>query len=51
MGNILYVIAVFLLIAWGIGFIGYNAGQIIHILLVIAIISVILRLVQGRRKM
>lgn len=49
MGNLLYVIAVILLIAWAIGFIGYNAGGIIHILLVIAIIAIILRLIQGRR--
>jgi len=48
MGNLLYVIAIILLIAWAIGFIGYNAGSIIHILLVIAIIAVILRVIQGR---
>jgi hypothetical protein len=49
MGNLLYVIAVILIIAWAIGFVGYNVGGIIHILLVIAIIAVILRLIQGRR--
>jgi uncharacterized membrane protein YtjA (UPF0391 family) len=49
MGNLLYVIAVILVIAWAIGFIGYSAGGIIHVLLVIAIIAVILRLIQGRR--
>jgi hypothetical protein len=49
MGNILYAIAVILIIAWAIGFIGYNAGGIIHILLVIAIIAVILRVIQGRK--
>ncbi len=49
MGNLLYVIAVILLIAWAIGFIGYNAGGIIHILLVIAIIAILFRLIQGRR--
>ncbi len=49
MGNFLYIIAVILLIAWAIGFVGYNAGGIIHILLVIAIIAVILRLIQGKR--
>ena len=49
MGNLLYVIAVILLIAWAIGFIGYNAGGIIHILLVIAIIAVILRVIQGKK--
>jgi hypothetical protein len=49
MGNILYFIAVILIIAWLIGFIGYGLGSIIHILLVIAIIAIILRLIQGRR--
>ncbi|MCF8371567.1 MAG: lmo0937 family membrane protein [Bacteroidales bacterium] len=49
MGNLLYVIAVLLLIGWAIGFVGYNAGGIIHILLVIAVIAVILRIIQGRR--
>jgi len=48
MGNLLYVIAVILLIAWAIGFIGYSAGGIIHILLVIAIIAVVLRVIKGR---
>jgi len=48
MGNLLYVIAVILIIAWAIGFVGFHAGGIIHILLVIAIIAVILRVIQGR---
>jgi hypothetical protein len=49
MGNLLYIIAVILVIFWAIGFIGYNAGGIIHILLVIALISVILRVIQGKK--
>jgi hypothetical protein len=49
MGNLLYIIAVILVISWAIGFLGYHAGGIIHILLVIALISVILRVIQGRR--
>jgi len=49
MGNLLYVIAVILVIAWLIGFTVYNAGNIIHILLVIALIAVILRIIQGRK--
>lgn len=49
MGNLLYIIAVILVIGWLIGFIGYNAGGIIHILLVIAIIVVLLRIIQGKR--
>lgn len=49
MGNILYAIAVVLVIIWAIGFLGYNAGGLIHILLVIALIAVILRITQGKK--
>jgi hypothetical protein len=49
MGNLLYIIAVLLIIGWAIGFIGYGAGGVIHILLVIAIIAIILRVIEGRR--
>lgn len=49
MGNLLYIIAVILVIAWAIGFLGFQSGGIIHILLVIAIIAVLLRVIQGRR--
>jgi hypothetical protein len=49
MGNLLYVIAIILIIAWAIGFIGYSVGGLIHVLLVIAIIAVILRIIQGRK--
>ncbi len=49
MGNILYLVAVILIIAWAIGFVGYSAGGIIHVLLVIAIIAVLLQVIQGRR--
>jgi len=48
MNSLLYIIAVVLIIAWLIGMIGYHAGGIIHILLVLAIISVLLRLIRGR---
>ena len=49
MGNILYAVAVILVILWAIGFLGYHSGGIIHILLVIAIVAVLLRLIQGRK--
>lgn len=49
MGNLLYVVAVILVIGWLIGFVGYSAGGLIHVLLVIAIIVVILRVIQGRK--
>jgi hypothetical protein len=49
MGNFLYTLAVLMVILWAIGFLAYNAGGIIHILLVIAAIAVILRVIQGKK--
>ena len=49
MSNLLYTIAVILIIFWAIGFFAYSAGGIIHILLVIAIIAILLRLIQGKK--
>jgi hypothetical protein len=46
MGNLLYVIAVILIIAWAIGFLGYHAGGLIHILLVIAIVAFLLKVIR-----
>ena len=48
MSNLLYIIAVLLIIGWAIGFLGYHAGGLIHILLVIALIAVILRVISGK---
>lgn len=47
MGNLLYIIAVILIIGWAIGFLGYAAGGLIHILLVIAIILFLVKLIGG----
>ncbi|HRZ96998.1 MAG TPA: lmo0937 family membrane protein [Paludibacter sp.] len=47
MGNILYIIAVILIIAWAIGFFTFSLGAIIHILLVFAIISFLVRIISG----
>ena len=49
MGNILYLVAVLLVISWAIGFLTYNVGGLIHLLLALAIIAVLLRIIQGRR--
>ena len=46
MGNLLYVIAVILIISWAIGFFGYAAGGIIHVLLVIAIVLFLLKVIR-----
>ncbi|MXV52204.1 lmo0937 family membrane protein [Pedobacter sp. HMF7647] len=48
MGNLLYVIAVILIIIWIFGaFITPFGGNIIHVLLVIAIIAILLRVIRG----
>jgi hypothetical protein len=49
MENLLYYIAVILIIIWAIGFLGYQAGGLIHLLLVIAIIAVLLRVIRGQK--
>lgn len=48
MENLLYIIAVILVLGWAIGFLGFHAGGFIHILLVIALIAVILRIIRGK---
>jgi uncharacterized protein DUF5670 len=46
----LWTLALILLILWGLGLVtSYTAGGLIHILLVVALVVVVLRLVQGRR--
>ena len=46
----LWTIFVVLLILWLLGFVsGYTIGGFIHILLVIAIVVVLIRIIQGRR--
>jgi hypothetical protein len=49
MGNLLYLVAVILIIGWLLGVFVYSAGSIIHVLLVIAIIAIILQVIRGRR--
>jgi len=48
MGNLLYTIAVILVIIWAVGFLGFHTGGIFHILLVIAIIAILIRVIQGK---
>ncbi|MCX2450240.1 lmo0937 family membrane protein [Pedobacter sp. PLR] len=49
MGNLLYLVAVVLVILWVIGFFfqgfGPNVGSLIHVLLVIAVIAIILKII------
>jgi len=47
MGNLLYTIAVILIILWAIGYFGFALGNIVHILLVIAVIAILFRIIRG----
>jgi len=45
----LWTIAVIMLVLWGLGLVtSYTMGGFIHILLVLAIVAVVVRLIQGR---
>lgn len=46
----LETIAIILVLMWILGLVsGYTVGGFIHILLIVAIITVLLRIIQGRR--
>lgn len=46
----MWTIAVILLVLWALGMLSsYTVGGLIHVLLVVAIIVVLLRVIQGRR--
>jgi len=47
--NLLVTIAVILIVLWLLGLVtSYTLGGFIHILLVVAIIAILIRLIQGR---
>lgn len=46
----LYTIAVILVILWALGFLAFHVGGgLIHLLLIIAVVVVLVRIIQGRR--
>lgn len=47
MSNVLYLVAVILIILWAIGYLGFQQHGIIHVLLVIALLAVLLRVIKG----
>lgn len=49
MNNILYIVAVVLLIGWVLGAFVFTVGKIIHILLVLAVIAILVRIIRGDR--
>lgn len=49
-GTSMWTIAVILLVLWALGMISsYSMGGLIHILLVVAVVVVLIRVIQGRR--
>jgi len=49
MGNLLYFIAIVLIIGWALGFFFFSLGAFIHLLLVFAIIAILFRVIRGDR--
>lgn len=49
MSDLLYIIAIILIIGWLLGAFVFSVGSIIHVLLVIAVVAILLRLIRGRR--
>jgi hypothetical protein len=46
----LWTLAVILLVLWGLGLVtSYTMGGFIHILVVVAVVVVLVRIIQGRR--
>lgn len=46
----LWTLAVIFIVLWALGLVsGYTMGSFIHILLVVAVILVLVRIIQGRR--
>ena len=50
MENILYLVAAVLVILWLVGVVGYSAGGMVHVLLILAVISILVQIISGRRK-
>jgi len=51
MKDLIWLIAVILLVLWAVGYFGFGeaVGQFIHILLVLAIIAILYRLITGNK--
>lgn len=49
MSNLLYILAIIFLICWLLGYFVFTLGSLIHILLVLAVISLLFQVIGGRR--
>lgn len=48
MRNIIYALALVLVLLWALGYFVYNSGSTIHLLLVLALIAIILKQINGK---
>lgn len=49
-GRMLWTMVVILIVLWALGFVtSYTMGGLIHVLLVIAVVVVLVRVIQGRK--
>lgn len=46
MKDMLYIIALILVIGWAIGFFAFSAGYLIHLLLFMALVAILLRVIR-----
>ena len=50
MGNLLWVVAVVLVVLWALGFaMNFTMGGFIHVLLLLAIVAILFRMISGRQ--
>ena len=47
MNDLLYLIAIVMVILWVLGYLVFNVGVIIHLFLLIAFFSILLKIIQG----
>lgn len=50
MRTLLSTIAILVIIGWAIGYFGYHAGGLFHLILVIALIAFLVQLFSGRKE-
>ncbi len=48
MNNQLYIIAILLAVLWAAGFFAFKAGNMVHMLLAMAIVALLLRLIKNK---
>lgn len=49
MSNLLYFVAFILIILWALGLFVFGLGAIIHFLLVLALVSILIKLIKGKK--